>query len=51
MVHVDRMRIVGVVNNNIVVACSVNDGYRDIEYVSDLGSHRLMADMLEDLPA
>ena len=51
VVHVDRMPMVGVVYHYIVVACNVNDSYRHIEYVGDLGSRRVMADMLEDLPA
>lgn len=51
VVHIDRMPMVGVVNDCIVVACTVSDGYRHIEQVSDLGSRRVMANMLEDLPA
>ena len=51
MVHVARMPTVDMANNYIVVACSASDSYRDMEYVGDLGSHRVMADMLEDLPA
>ena len=51
MVHVARMPTVDMANNYIVVACSASDSYRDMEYLGDIASRRVMADMVEDLPA